>query len=159
LRRGADAYLSKPFDKEELLVRLEMLLERQQRMAAWFSRETSEAVPDGQLQEAIEVEDAFIQKVRGIIEVHYADENFALPALCEQLGMSRSQLFRKMKAVSDTSPSAFIRNYRLSQAKDLLKTTGLNVSEVAWQVGFKDPGHFSRAYQEMFGEPPSSTIK
>jgi signal transduction histidine kinase/ligand-binding sensor domain-containing protein/DNA-binding response OmpR family regulator len=174
LRRGADAYLTKPFDKEELLVRLEMLLERQRRMAAWFSSKTPGAVPgtqgqaaikapetapDSQLQQAIEVEDAFMQKVRDIVEAHYADENFALPALCEQLSMSRSQLFRKMKAISDVSPSAFIRNYRLSQAQDLLQTTGLNVSEVAWQVGFKDPGHFSRAYQEAFGEPPSSVSK
>ena len=155
LRRGADAYLSKPFDKEELLVRLESLLERQKRMAAWFSQKTQGAAPDAQLEEAIQVEDAFIQKVRAIIEANYADENFALPALCDAIGMSRSQLFRKMTALVNTTPSDFIRSYRMQKAKDLLQTTDLTVSEVAWQVGYKDPSHFSKSYQEAFGAPPS----
>ncbi len=73
--------------------------------------------------------------------------------------MSRSQLFRKMQAVSDTSPSDFIRSYRLNKAKALLETTDLNVSEVALQVGYKDVAHFSKSYLKALGKPPSSSRK
>ena len=158
LKRGADAYLTKPFDKEELLVRLEMLVERQKRMAAYFSKNLLTAASNA-TEEAIQIEDAFMQKVRQIVEDNYGDENFALPELCKKIGMSRSQLFRKMQAVSDTSPSDFIRSYRLNKAKTLLENTGLSVSEVAWQVGYKDVAHFSKSYLETFGNSPSATRK
>ncbi|MEZ4955870.1 MAG: ATP-binding protein [Saprospiraceae bacterium] len=160
LRRGADTYLAKPFDKEELLVWLEKLLERQQRLAAYFSKkivgEEQDRPAEAVVQEAIAIEDEFIQKVRKIVAENFGDESFALPQLCQKIGMSRSQLFRKMKALIDQSPSDFIRNYRLYQAKSLLETTDLNVSEVAWKVGFKDPAHFSRSFQEIFGVLPSN---
>jgi AraC-like DNA-binding protein len=163
LRRGADAYLAKPFNKEELLVRLEMLLERQKRVAAYFSRSLQAksplALPDGETEGDLQMEDAFLQKVRQIVENHYSDENFALPGLCDKLNMSRSQLFRKLKAVADISPSSYIRSYRLDKAKKLLEEGGLAVSEVAWQVGYKDAAHFSRSFQEEFGFPPSETSR
>ncbi len=163
LRRGADAYLTKPFDKEELVVRLELLVERQKRMVAHFSKNLlgAPAAVSGETEteEVIRIEDVFMQKVRKIVAENYSDEDFALPQLCQKIGMSRSQLFRKMQAVSDTSPSDFIRSYRLNQAKILLGTTSMNVSEVAWKVGFKDPGHFSKLFQEEFGFPPSATNK
>ena len=70
--------------------------------------------------------------------------------------MSRSQLYRKMKALIDQSPSQFIRSYRLDKAKNLLETTDLTISEVAWQTGFKDLAHFSKSFQEKYGGPPST---
>ncbi len=158
LRRGADAYLTKPFDKEELLVRLEMLVERQKRMAAYFSKNLLTAISN-ETEEAIQVEDIFMQKLRQLVEDNYGDENFALPELCKKIGMSRSQLFRKMQAVSNTSPSDFIRSYRLVKAKTLLETTDLSVSEVAWQVGYKDVAHFSKSYLETFGISPRASRK
>lgn len=163
LRRGADAYLAKPFDREELLVQLDMLLKNQQRMAAYFSRKNGGA-QDAQLREqvgeaSILIEDAFIRKVRGIVAAHYGDDNFGLPQLCQKVGMSRSQLFRKMTALMAVSPSDFIRSYRLAEAKKLLETTGLNVSEVAWKCGFVNLAHFSKVFQEEFGILPSATNK
>lgn len=157
LRRGADAYLAKPFNLEELLANLYMLTERQKRMRAYFSKTAnSELAPETPEQkEDYDVEHEFIRKVRAIIEANFANENFALPQLCQELNMSRSQLFRKLKALVDTTPSDFIRAYRLQKAKSLLETSDLTVSEVAWQVGYKDVPHFSRSFQEMFGFSPS----
>jgi signal transduction histidine kinase/DNA-binding response OmpR family regulator/ligand-binding sensor domain-containing protein len=153
LKRGADAYLSKPFDKKELLATLEMMLENRRRMVAFFASQM--AVPS----EGIAIEDAFIQKVRKIVAENFADENFALPQLCDQLNMSRSQLFRKMKALTDTSPSDFIRDFRMQQARTLLESRQFSVKEVAYKVGFKDISHFSKSFQEAFGVSPSLLAK
>ena len=159
--RGADAYLAKPFDVEELLVRLKMLVERQKRMIAYFSKKagTEPDVVTPEQKEAYDIEHAFIGKIQQIIEANFADENFALPQLCEALNMSRSQLFRKLKALINVSPSDFIRTYRLQKAKSLLETTDLTVSEVAWQVGYKDVSHFSRSFHELFGVSPGQRGK
>jgi signal transduction histidine kinase/DNA-binding response OmpR family regulator/ligand-binding sensor domain-containing protein len=158
LRRGADAYLAKPFDMEELAALLESLLERQKRMAIYFSGKGQEPSP-AEMTEDIRVEDAFVQKLRQIVEENYGDEDFGLPELCRKTGMSRSQLFRKMKALMDESPANFIRSYRLNKARTLLETTGITVSEAAWAVGYKNLSHFSNSFQEEFGFPPSEINK
>ena len=163
LRRGADAYLSKPFDLEELLVRIAMLLENRQRMAAHFFRQLQDGnghpQPDALISEDIQIEDAFMKKVKAIIEVNYADENFSLPQLCREIGMSRTQLFRKMKAVANTAASDLIRSYRLNKAKALLESGDVSVAEVTYQVGFKDPSYFSKLFHEEFGVQPSAVTK
>ncbi len=160
LERGADAYLIKPFDKEELFVRLESLLNRQKKMTAYFSsRFRGNSSAEKEDEEAIQIEHSFLQKVQHIVAEHYQDEDFALPQLCQKIRMSRSQLFRKMKALIGTSPSAFIRDYRLNQARNLIQTTELNVSEIAWRVGYKNLAHFSKSFQEKFGYPPSGAGK
>ena len=104
----------------------------------------------------IAVEDAFLKKVRKIVAAHYDDEYFALPQLCEKIGMSRSQLFRKMKVLIEESPSDFIRIYRMQQALQLLQTKQYSVKEVAYKVGFKDIPHFSRTFQDWHGASASS---
>lgn len=156
IKRGADVYLAKPFDSEELLVHLASLLARQKRLAAYFSQNLyiSENVSEEEAN-AIQIEHAFMQKVNGIIEANYRDENFALPQLCEALAMSRSQLFRKMKALIDESPSPYLKSYRLRKAKELLAAGDITVSEAAWQVGFRELAHFSKSFQAEFGLSPS----
>lgn len=151
LRRGADAYLTKPFDKEELLIRLSQMIAQKERLLAHLSQQIAGETKD----ESILIEDAFIQKVRQIVARNFEDEHFALPMLCKKIGMSRSQLYRKMKALIDVSPSEFIRNFRLREAKKLLAQGELNVSEVTYEVGFRDVSHFSKIYQEAYGHPPS----
>jgi signal transduction histidine kinase/DNA-binding response OmpR family regulator len=163
LRRGADAYMAKPFSPEELDLQISTLLENRKRMASYFSRALqSETLPitnGTTVPEEIQIEDAFIKKVKAIIELHYQDEQFALPQLCDAIGMSRSQLFRKMKAVADISPSDLIRSYRLRKAKALLEQGDITVAEVTYQVGFKDPSYFSKMFQEEFGMQPSTITK
>ncbi len=163
LQRGADAYLAKPFDKEELLVRLENLIELRARMKAFFIDHLQQLPAAGisfaQNDEATSVENAFLEKIKTILETHISDEDFGLPQLCQKIGMSRSQLFRKMKALADTAPSQFIKTYRLNKAKYLLEHSDMNVAEVAYEVGFKDPSYFSKIFQEAFGLAPSATNK
>lgn len=152
LRRGADVYLTKPFDKEELLVQLEMLMERQKRMVAYISQnlvgKTPVATNPAETEEFMLVEDLFIQKLRQIVDENYKDESFSLPQLCQKLGINRNKLFRKMKAIADISPSEFIRSYRLSKARLFLETTTMNVSEVAWEVGYKDLAIFQNHFRK-----------
>ena len=159
LRRGADAYIAKPFNPEELMLVISMLLENRRRMSAHFARELKTGMiefhGDALIAEAIKVEDAFMKKVNAIMEDHYTDENFSLPQLCREIGMSRSQLFRKMKAVADIAPSDLIRSYRLNKAKTMLENGDVSVAEVTYQVGFKDPSYFSKLFQEEFGVMPS----
>jgi len=159
LRRGADAYLSKPFHQEELLVTLENLLESRRKLQTKYQRNVLTPLQSESSVVAVDLEDSFLQKVRDIIEAQYHHEDFGLPQLCQKIGMSRSQLFRKMKALTDIAPSDLIRSHRLNKAKTLLESGAANVAEAAWQVGFKDPSYFSKLYQEEFGEAPSTTRK
>lgn len=148
LKRGADAYLAKPFNETELLARLEKLLalrrSLQERYAA--SRLPYSPPPD-----------PFLQKVRRIIENNLADPDFGILQLCRATGRSRAQLFRKIKALTGKSTSLFIRTVRLQKARELLITTNLNISEVAYEVGFKDLSYFSRTFSKEFGVAPSAT--
>ena len=157
--KGADAYLIKPFDKAELMIRLQQMIQKKERLLAFLAANNpqiiSEKVPHP-AAEALLIEDAFLQKVRKIVEKHYGENTFGLPQLCQKIGMSRSQLFRKLKALTGTSPSAFIRSFRLNKAKALLEKGELNVSEVAWETGFINLAHFSKVFQEEFGVLPSS---
>jgi AraC-like DNA-binding protein len=159
LRRGADDYLAKPFDREELLVRIEKLIELRKRLRERFREQLFPPAdqPAGTPAQAAAPEDVFIQKIKSILSENISDEDFALPELCRKIGMSRSQLFRKLKALSDESPSGFIRSYRLHHARNLLLTTNLSVSEIGYEVGFKDPAHFSKTFHEAFGMPPSAS--
>ena len=100
------------------------------------------------------VRKTFIQKVQNIIEANINDENFGILELCQTIGISRSQLHNKIKAQTDLSTSIFIRNIRLQKAKALLQYSDLNISEVAYEVGFKDPSYFSRLFTEQFGKSP-----
>lgn len=159
LRRGADAYLSKPFYQEELSVTVENLLEQRRKLQLKYRQNILVAEVATAPEAAADLEDAFLQQVRAIIEANYADDAFGLPQLCQKIGMSRSQLFRKMKALTNIAPSDLIRTHRLKKARTLLESGAMNVAEAAFKTGFKDASYFSKLYQEEFGEAPSATSK
>ncbi len=153
LQLGADAYLAKPFDKKELFVRLEKLLQLRQKLR---ERYQSGGTPvTGGAHPQTQKEDAFILKIQQILEVHLTDTDFGIQDLCREVGMSRSQLHNKIKALTGRSTSLYLRFLRLNKAKALLQNHDLNISDVAYQVGFNDPRYFTRSYVQEFGEAPS----
>ena len=154
---GADAYLAKPFHREELLIRLEKLIELRRRLQERYAGFDSRWLSGSTFAKSkpVNIEDLFMQKVIRIIEAQMADENFGMPQLCKELNMSRTNLFRKLKALTGKSATLFIRSLRLEKAKTLLETTEMNVTEVCFAVGFTSPNYFSRVFQEEFGVAPS----
>ena len=160
LRTGADAYLVKPFYPEELSVILSKLVTLrkalQAKYAQWVLTNEKEK-PNAPTDTPIE--DAFLQKLRAVVEKHIADTDFEMPQLERALGMSRSQIFRKVKALTGSSPSLFIRTIRLQQGKHLLETSTLTVSEIAYDSGFSSVQYFSDAFLEAFQVRPSEWRK
>ena len=102
------------------------------------------------------IEDLFLQKSINFIGNNIDNSDFGTLQLARSIGMSESQLYRKLKALTGKSTAVFIRSIRLQKAKELLQTTSMNVSEVAYETGFSDPAWFSRAFKEEFGESPGA---
>ncbi|MCB0581115.1 MAG: response regulator [Phaeodactylibacter sp.] len=147
IRRGADAYLSKPFHREELDAQLEQLLLQRRRLQEHFSR--PDAPPPG---EAERPEAAFLQKVRACILEYLEEENFGVEELADALFLSRTQLFRKVKALTGRNVAAFIHQVRIGQVKQLLATSDLTVSEIAFRTGFSDPSYLRKVFLKETGE-------
>lgn len=167
LSRGGDAYLTKPFHREELVLILGNLLQSrrvlQERMkatllaphAATDSSSATAPVASEQLA-VLEIEDVFVQKLRQYTEENLANANLSMEELSRAMTMSYQNLHRKLTALTSLSPVQFIRTIRLQKAMSLLQTTRLSIGDVAFEVGFNDPKYFSRVFAEEFGKPPSA---
>jgi signal transduction histidine kinase/DNA-binding response OmpR family regulator/ligand-binding sensor domain-containing protein len=153
--RGADAYLTKPFNKRELLVRLEQLLRLRRQLQAKYGKLDLKV----EFDKPLSPEEQFIGKVAQIVEVNLERSMFNATYLASEIHLSESQLYRKLKAITGKSTAIFIRTVRLKKAKELLETSNLSISEIAYQVGFNDPAWFSRAFKEEFSKAPSEFRK
>jgi len=153
LSHGADAYLIKPFEKEELMIRLNKLLEIRKKLQQKYS--STLVVNQLPKEEIITKEDIFIKKIETILLENLEDENFSSQELAQQVFLSRSQVHRKIKALTGMSTAIYIRHIRLQKAKELLISNDLSISEIAYQVGFKSPVYFSQVFKDTFGESPS----
>jgi AraC-like DNA-binding protein len=105
------------------------------------------------------LEDAFLKKIRQHVEQHLADSGFDGPRLARVMLLSEVQLYRKIKALTGKSTAIYIRSIRLHKGLDLLRSTNLTVSEIAYDVGFDDPNYFSRTFSQEFGAAPSEMRK
>jgi len=104
-------------------------------------------------------EDEFLIKLKIIVDEKMNDSSFSMFQLCRAIGISRAQVYRKVKKLTGKSPSLYIRSLRLQKAKTLLMGTDLNISEIGYEVGFKDLSYFSRSFTEEYGTPPSEMRK
>lgn len=155
LQLGADAYIGKPFDPKFLLATVRGLLDNRLRIQKILRDQTS--VPGPDVTDGMNPHDKdFLAKLFGLVEKHLSEEDFNVTTLALELGMSRTSLFSKTKSLLGESPQAFLTSFRLNRAKELLRQGDLNVSEVAYKVGFSTLTGFSRSFKNQFGVPPSS---
>ena len=153
---GVDGYLVKPFDASLLKTRIENILKIRFNLKQQFSGEVESDVT-ALAHSQIDVE--LISRLTELIKENISNPDLSSTFLCEQLAMSSSKLYRKIKQLTDLSPNEFIRTVRLKKSAILLKTKNHNVSEVATMVGFNDPLYFSRVFKKQFGYSPSKLIK
>ena len=154
LERGADAYLAKPFDIEELRMNIENVISNVRRLRGKFSGAQQQA----DRVETIEVQgndDKLMERIMKVANAHLSDSDFSVDMLTHEVGISRTHLHRKMKEMTGISTSEFIRNLRLEQAARLLKEQKINVTQVAYTVGFSNLAHFSTLFRRHFGVAPS----
>lgn len=155
LEQGVDAYLTKPFNKKELRIRVRKLIELRRQLR---QRAGVKAVLTPSEIEASSMDQEFLQRVQEIIEKKMGNENFSVDDLAGQIGMGKRQLQRKLKALTDSSPQQCIRTMRLQRAKQLLEQNAGTVSEVAFQVGYSEGSALARAFREEFGFVPTDLI-
>jgi DNA-binding response OmpR family regulator/nitrogen-specific signal transduction histidine kinase len=156
LERGADVYLAKPVDEKELHIQLKNLIDLRKKLhERYASLENLPKTSDKYIQK----EDEFMIKVRQVLETNLEEDEFGVSQLCSELSVSRAQLYRKFKSVSNKTVADYFKSLRLYKAKELLLTTDLNVTEVTFMVGFKNISYFSREFSHEFGKSPSEFRK
>ena len=150
-KHGADAYIAKPFSLELLLSRIDNLIESRKKLSQMFSNTDEKAVFD---KLSNETDKTFVSQLRKIIQENLGNSEFNVERIGDEIGLSRVQLYRKVKALTGHSPVEMLRKARLMRARHLLRTTEKSVSEVAYSVGFSTPSYFSKCYKDEFGESP-----
>ncbi|MEM6361660.1 MAG: ATP-binding protein [Bacteroidota bacterium] len=155
LKKGADDFLTKPFDNEELLIRIQNLITQREKLQTKYGQtlrlEPSKITIDSP-------EEVFIKKALEIVDRNLSNSEFTVEAFQKEIGMSRMQLHRKLKALTNFSASEFIKDIRLQRAADLLATNGINVAEVAYGCGFNSVSYFTKCFTEKYGANPSNYL-
>lgn len=156
LQKGADAYLTKPFSVEELTLVANRQIETRKVLQAKFS-----SPPDNEEREISyqKIDQELIDKLHNFIEINLSNEELMVDELVKEAAMSHSQLYRKIKALTDLSIASFIRNYRLVRALEILEAGEHNVTEVANITGFGDRRYFHKTFVDKFSYPPSQVLK
>ena len=154
---GADAYVSKPFKAEVLKAQVASLIENRKRVKSQEPMANSQK-PKADLQTP---EEQFVQRFNDIVRENLDDETLSVEIIADKMAMSRTQLYRKIKQLTNYSPNEIIRNVRLQEARTMLSKGTMSVSEIAYRTGFTSPSYFTKCYTEFFGELPSArnTVK
>lgn len=168
-KSGADAYITKPFAPEVLQARIDNLLRSRRVLKNLWGRNSEPTATAGQSTEPTDrveqpsvtaevqlpMEDPFIGRFKKVIEEQMSNSDLSVEDIGSELGLSRVQLYRKMKALTGLSPVELLRKARLERGRQLLQTTDKNISEVAYAVGFTAPSYFTKCFKDEFGQSPS----
>ena len=152
IEAGADVYLNKPFDLRVLKSRLNQLLSSRKML---FDKYFSALVPDESEVKTTSLDKEFIQKVMAYINEHIDDPSLSVDELASEVFLSRSQFYRKIKALTNNTAVEFIRKVRLERAKQLIETGNTNINDVCFAVGFSTPSYFSKCFKNEFGVLPT----
>ncbi len=163
INKGADVYLSKPFDETELTSWVTQLIITRKKLQARYSKfeiSNDTDVHGESYGEYVDlnIEDAFIGKINEVLSNHYTKDEFTVNEFCQKVFLSRSQLHRKLKTLTNLSTSEYLNNFRLHKAYELLSAKKVNVSEAAYATGFNDPRYFSKLFTDRYGKHPSELI-
>ena len=149
---GADAYLTKPFNGNVLKARIKNLITNRKLMKIVFGNDARQEPMEAVVQSA---ESQFVEKFRTIIQGNLGNSDLNVETISHEMGISRAQLYRKIKSITGISPNDIIREARMKRADRLLETTDKSVSEIAYEVGFSSPSYFTKCYREFFGRTPN----
>lgn len=154
LRKGADAFLAKPFNMEELHILIDNLVDNVRRIRGKYSGAQGQKAKIEQIQVKGN-NDALMERVMKYMNEHLTDPDLNVEKLTEDVGISRAQLHRKLKEIAGVSAGEFIRNLRLEQAARLIEEGQINITQVAYSVGFSNQTHFSTVFKKHYGMSPS----
>ncbi|GAB5521786.1 MAG: hypothetical protein RhofKO_40370 [Rhodothermales bacterium] len=153
-RTGADAYLAKPFDAEELRLRVHKLIEQRRALRKKYSQAVLVLeVKDAELPDQ---ERVFLQTLQSTIEAELGNTDFTVDTLAEAVHMSRRQLLRKVRALTDESPTALIRRIRLERAAHMLRQSSGSIKEIMYATGFKSDSYFAKAFRQQYDVSPTA---
>lgn len=148
---GADSYLTKPFSGQVLLSRIDNLLRSRTLLRSLFSGDKAEAAEEERL---CSQDKTFVTRLRKIIQQHLADSDFSVERLGEEIGLSRVQLYRKVKVLTGKTPVELLRKARLMKARTMVTTTDRSIAEIAYATGFTSPSYFNKCFKDEFGVSP-----
>ncbi len=155
LQAGADDYLIKPFQSDELLARVHNLIAVRRKLIASLDKRAVLSLSE---LTVTPIDQAFLENVRQVIEREMGDETFGVEALCAEIAMSERQFRRKLKALTGQTPSQVIRSMRLLRARQLLEQNSATIAEISYLVGFGSPAYFTKTFREEFGMLPSEVL-
>ena len=154
IKLGADAYLAKPFSLEELHLTIDNLIDNVRRLKGKFSG----ALKQDDKVEKIEVkgnDEELMERIMKVVNENMSDSDFNVEKMCDEVGVSRTQLHRKLKEMTGVPTSEFLRNIRLNEAARLIREHKINITQVSYMVGFANNSHFSTAFKKYFGMSPT----
>ncbi|NDV94917.1 hybrid sensor histidine kinase/response regulator [Dysgonomonas sp. 521] len=156
IEAGADDYIPKPFNIDMLKLKIAKIIEKQKMLQSNFKKKID--ISPSEI-EITSMDEKFVQKAVSIVEENIGNPDFLVEDLCKEMGMSRVYFYKKVLALTDKTPSEFIRFIRLKRAADLLEKSQMFVNEIAFQVGFNDPKYFRKYFKEEFGVTPNEYKK
>lgn len=151
---GADSYISKPFNSQLLLSRIRNLIDSRRQLRQFFGDNQTLAK-----ENICDIDKDFVSRFKSLVEEKMRDPELNVEDLGKDMGLSRVQLYRKLKSLTNYAPNELLRQARLKKATSLLASSEMTVAEIAYEVGFSSPSYFTKCYKEQFGESPTDFLK